>query len=174
MIGLEATVERFTPFTIANYRLEDREHLIAIINTVCHEGRWMHTNCFKVTLRWAHALAHPKCPEHLLLVLRIKDRPIGWCRLFPTDIPWEATLGIGLLPTYRNQGLGTCLVQQAVKWAENRDLSHLELTTRRENWRAIHVFEKCGFASVEQFNCIWTSMSHVLRDAKTRSSYCEV
>jgi RimJ/RimL family protein N-acetyltransferase len=150
--------ERCPPFAITKYRLDDREHLIAVINEVCYEGRWMHTSRFKATPRWTRVLSHPECPDHLLLVPRVEGRPIGWCRLFPTDTPRESDLGIGLLPPYRNQGLGTCLIQQVVTWAEHRDFSHLKLTTRCDNWRAIHVFKKCGFTKVENCDTMWMVM----------------
>ncbi len=173
MSDLGATFRHYTSFAITNYRLEDREHLVTVINAVCCEGRWMHTSRFKATPRWAHALFHPECPDHLLLVPRVEGRPIGWCRVFPTDAPKEAELGIGVLPPYRNQGLGTCLVQHAVAWAEHRGFSRLKLTTHRNNRRAIYVFEKCGFASVERCDGMWLFMIQPLNDAKTRSSHCE-
>jgi RimJ/RimL family protein N-acetyltransferase len=169
MPGIEATFKHRASFAIAKYRPEDREHLIAVINAVCSEGRWMHTARFNPTPRWTHALSHPECPDHLLLVPSAQGYPIGWCRVFPTDVSKEANLGIGLLVSYRNQGLGTRLVHQAVTWAEHRGFSRLKLTTHLSNRRAIHIFEKCGFTSVEQCNGMWVFMIQALNDAKTRS-----
>ncbi|MGC9398234.1 MAG: GNAT family N-acetyltransferase [Anaerolineae bacterium] len=154
--------ERYNTFIVSRYRLEDQDLLITVIDTVCGERKWMHTARFKATPRWAHALSHPECPDHLLMVPRVEGRPIGWCRVFPTDAPKEAELGLGLLPPYRNQGLGTCLIQHAMTWAEHRGLSRLKLTTRRDNRRAIHVFKKYSFTKFEICDTMWMVMIHDL------------
>jgi RimJ/RimL family protein N-acetyltransferase len=132
----------FTPYDVPG--------LILAINTVCAEGRWMHTLRFEPTPAWEHALHDADCPEHLLLVVEDAARIVGWCRTFPTSCQngssMQASLGIGLVPAFRDRGIGTALVRASLDWARGAGLARITLTTRPDNQRALHVFDKCGFA----------------------------
>jgi len=135
------------------YAPGDRVQLIRTIDTVCGEGRWMSTGCFEPTPAWTHALRNPRCLCHLLLVVEDREHVIGWCRTFPKDGLHgvrEATLGIGLLPAYRDRGIGTALVRRSLGWARNVGYQRISLTTRPDNARAIHVFTCCGFGFTGQ------------------------
>lgn len=151
------------PYDLLPYRASYRQTLEIMITTVCAEGRWMRTTRFEPTSAWEHALAEPGCRCHLLLVACDGRRPIGWCRVFPTGVAGEADLGIGLLPPYRGRGVGTRMLQQALAWARGRRLARLTLTTRTDNSRALHVFEKCGFAPTGAGDGIWIEMECALQ-----------
>lgn len=131
---------------IRRFASADRAALVAVIDAVCAEGRWMSTRRFEPTLDWTHALQEPLCPGHQLLVAECQGEVIGWCRLFPKDGKNEVVLGIGLLPKYRHRGLGTALVRRALHWGRDTGYQRVSLTTRLNNARAIHVFSRCGFA----------------------------
>ena len=118
---------------------------------------------FEMTPAWEHALAEPECPGHLLLIAQDGRHLIGWCRVFPTGTPEEAEVGIGLLPLYRDQGLGTRIPQQALHWAYRQGLTRLTLTTRADNRRAIHVFERCGFSPTGRREGEWIEMQCILQ-----------
>jgi RimJ/RimL family protein N-acetyltransferase len=127
----------------------DQRGLIAVIDAVCAEGRWMRTRRYEPTPAWEHTLNEPNCPDHLLLVARDEAQIVGWCRTFPADCQDDnttASLGIGLLPNYRDRGIGTALVLTAVDWARDAGFDKITLTTQPDNHRAVHVFNKCGFA----------------------------
>ncbi|MFK4378668.1 ribosomal protein S18 acetylase RimI-like enzyme [Bacillus sp. RC218] len=49
---------------------------------------------------------------------------------------------------YQNQGIGSALLLEAKKWAENRNLDYLELNVLSENIGAITLYEKQGFKDV--------------------------
>ncbi|UNK31095.1 GNAT family N-acetyltransferase (plasmid) [Bacillus sp. N5-665] len=49
---------------------------------------------------------------------------------------------------YQNQGIGSALLLEAKKWAENRNLDYLELNVLSENTGAITLYEKQGFKDV--------------------------
>jgi GNAT superfamily N-acetyltransferase len=87
------------------------------------------------------------------MVARDRVQIAGWCRLFPLsscDGPApEAELGIGLLPFYRGRGIGKALVGQAVGWAWKARITHLVLTTKRNNHRAVRLFERFGFVAAD-------------------------
>ena len=103
---------------------------------------------FEPTPAWTHALQEPECPCHLLLVVEDGAQIVGWCRAFPKDgsnDAQEVVLGIGLLPPYRDRGLGTALVRRSMAWVGEAGYRRITLTTRPDNARAIHVFRRCGF-----------------------------
>jgi len=149
--------------SVRSFVVPDERALGVVIDNVCSEGRWMRTTCFEPTPAWEHALAEPDCPCHLLLVACDGERPVGWCRVFPTGTPGEAEVGIGLLPPCRDQGLGTCMLQQAAGWARGQHLARLTLTTRADNQRAVRVFEKCGFSPTCQNEGEWVEMECTLQ-----------
>ncbi|WP_225220772.1 GNAT family N-acetyltransferase [Bacillus norwichensis] len=49
---------------------------------------------------------------------------------------------------YQDQGIGSALLLEAKKWAENRNLDYLELNVLSENIGAITLYEKRGFKDV--------------------------
>jgi RimJ/RimL family protein N-acetyltransferase len=132
----------------------DRASLVLAINAVCGEGCWMSTQRFEPTPAWSHALIQPGCSRHLLLLVEIQRTIVGWCRLFPpylcNGVQPEASLGIGLLQPYRDQGIGTSLVQDALGWAVSVGIQVVTLSTQSDNARAIHMFRKCGFRTMGQ------------------------
>lgn len=134
----------------------------ALVNSVCAEGQWMRTRSFEPTSAWKCALAGSRSLSHLLLITCYGEVPVGWCRVFPTDSPDEAEVGIGLVKPYREQGWGTLMLQQALDWARQRKLRRLTLTVRFDNDRAIHVFKKCGFFFTGQYQGRWYQMEQLL------------
>lgn len=57
----------------------------------------------------------------------------------------SAKLAMGLLPTFRNKGIGYKLLQKSESWAIERQLHRLELTVVTENEPAYRLYEKFGF-----------------------------
>jgi len=54
--------------------------------------------------------------------------------------------GMGVLPTYRDQGIGACLIQVLLKWATaNPIIEKVKLGVFDNNPRAIHLYQKMGF-----------------------------
>jgi len=120
--------------------------VLAVINNVCGEGRWMRTSHYVPTPDWEHAFANTTCPRHLLAVAEIGGHVVGWVRMFPLA-EHEVELGIGLLAPFRDHGLGTAMVIAALHWAADAGYRWVTLTARPDNLRAIHVFAKCGFVA---------------------------
>jgi RimJ/RimL family protein N-acetyltransferase len=57
-------------------------------------------------------------------------------------------IGIVVHPDWRDKGVGTALMQQAIQWAKDSGIiARLELDVFAQNARAIHVYEKVGFAA---------------------------
>ncbi len=73
---------------------------------------------------------------------------VGWCDIRRS--PFEGfrhvgTLGVGLLPEWREQGLGRRLIKETIDAARANGVTRVELETFASNSRAIHVFEGLGF-----------------------------
>jgi len=77
-------------------------------------------------------------------------------------------LGIGLLPIYRHRGLGTALVRRALHWSWDAGYQRASLTTRPDNARAIHVFQRCGFACTRRTDDGLLEMGCVLSPSRGR------
>jgi RimJ/RimL family protein N-acetyltransferase len=56
-----------------------------------------------------------------------------------------AALGMSVDRNYRNQGIGTELMERAINWAKEKGIVRLELEVYAENVAAIHLYEKFGF-----------------------------
>lgn len=132
-------------FEIRRYVDADQPDLLAVINAICAEGLWTYTDHFQPTPAWLHAFAEPGCSCHCLLVVETADKAIiGWCELFPNEDA-TATLGIGLLVPFRNQGLGKRLLACALTWATRQLFDKVTLIVRKDNARAIHLYHHFGF-----------------------------
>ena len=73
---------------------------------------------------------------------------VGWCDVTPKERPIYAhggVLGMGLLPQFRGQGIGTNLIRSTLAATRTIGLHRVELTVRQNNSRAIELYEKVGF-----------------------------
>lgn len=81
-------------------------------------------------------------------IARVDERLVGWCdirRLTFASHAHRGSLGMGLLDGYRDQGLGTKLLEAALKDAWLRGFKRVELSVHADNARAIRLYEKTGF-----------------------------
>ena len=133
------------------YEANDRIRIIHVIDGVCAECEWMSTKKFVPTSQWLHALSETKCQSHLLLVAEKANELVGWCRLFPKQCTRHGKtgeLGIGLLTAYRNQKIGSKLLESVFQWAHNSCMYRIDLSVHKDNHRALHVFEKFDFQQI--------------------------
>jgi ribosomal protein S18 acetylase RimI-like enzyme len=73
---------------------------------------------------------------------------VGWCDVTPMSRPIQAhrgVFGVGLLPQFRGQGIGTKLTKKALAAARAFGLHRVELTVREPNAGAIELYKKEGF-----------------------------
>ena len=76
------------------------------------------------------------------------DEVVGWCDVKPKSLPIYAhigVLGMGLLPPFRRQGIGTLLIRRTLVAAKAFGLSRVELTVRENNTSAVELYKKVGF-----------------------------
>lgn len=82
------------------------------------------------------------------LVVRAAGEVVGWCDVTPKSGPIDArigVLGMGLLPQFRHQGIGSRLMDRALAAARAFGFSRVELTVYRSNDNAIRLYERAGF-----------------------------
>ena len=73
---------------------------------------------------------------------------VGWCDVTPKERPIYAhggVLGMGLLPQFRRQRIGTHLIRATLQAAQSLGLHRVELTVRENNTSAIALYKKVGF-----------------------------
>lgn len=85
---------------------------------------------------------------HPQFVAVTDDGVVGWCDIRRHDRPSHAhrgTLGMGIIPGYRDKGLGTRLISATLDAARELGLHRIELDVHADNLRAIALYEKVGF-----------------------------
>lgn len=86
--------------------------------------------------------------DRVIFVARTDDGIIGTLNCSNKSGGYSHTfsLGITVRKEWRNQGVGTALMQRLIQWCKNNPKCHrLELQVFSNNPRAIHVYEKLGF-----------------------------
>lgn len=81
-------------------------------------------------------------------VALIGERVIGWADVFPAwahALAHRGSLGMGVLPEYRGQGIGKRLLQACIAKAWTKGITRIDLESRADNANAIRLYEALGF-----------------------------
>ncbi|MCC7405812.1 MAG: GNAT family N-acetyltransferase [Bdellovibrionales bacterium] len=76
------------------------------------------------------------------------DKVVGWCDVFPEENPRQSHrggLGMGILPEFRGQGIGSQLLQKVIEHAKTFGLEKIELNVYTSNVSAVALYKKFGF-----------------------------
>ena len=76
------------------------------------------------------------------------NQVVGWADIFPSwahAVAHCGSLGMGVLPAYRGQGIGRQLLQACIAKAWSKGITRIELEVRADNDRAIALYSKLGF-----------------------------
>ena len=74
---------------------------------------------------------------------------VGWCEIIRNMFPANAHVGalnMGIIPAFRDRGLGFRLVSTALERARQAGFVRIILSVHADNPRAIALYEKVGFA----------------------------
>ena len=66
----------------------------------------------------------------------------------PIRMNHRAELGLTVLKSEWNRGLGSQLLQKAIEFAKSHGIEIINLEVRSDNLRAIHVYKKFGFRKI--------------------------
>jgi ribosomal protein S18 acetylase RimI-like enzyme len=86
-----------------------------------------------------------KAPQ---VVAKDGESVVGWCDIVPG---WHHTLqhcgavGMGLLPSYRGQGIGRRLLATCLEQAQVIGITRVELEAREDNEPALRLYKSMGF-----------------------------
>lgn len=85
--------------------------------------------------------------DDVLFVAKDGDRIIGDASLsrLPRRMNHRGDFGIGVLREYWNQGVGSRLMDEVLRFAKENGFEIVELQVRSDNAPAIHLYEKFGF-----------------------------
>ena len=86
----------------------------------------------------------PDTPDTKYIVIVDNYLPVATCRLYNIDDERVMLGRIVVLPEYRHQGLGTLVVQEAEKWAEELGYRTSVLESRDNK---IHFYETMGYVA---------------------------
>ncbi len=76
------------------------------------------------------------------------EKVVGWCDVFPESNPRQCHrggLGMGLVPGFRGQGIGSLLLSKVLEHAKSFGLEKVELHVYTSNHAAIALYKKFGF-----------------------------
>lgn len=76
------------------------------------------------------------------------ENVVGWCDVCPLQNPRQSHrgyLGMGLIPEFRGQGLGSKLLSSVLDHAKKSGLEKVELHVYTSNLPAIALYKKFGF-----------------------------
>lgn len=128
---------------------QDASRIIAITQELAQEE-----NCYisytveEASIDVAKEEARIQRLTDLFIVAELGGKLVGDLSL--TKDAWTLTghvayLGMEIQKGYRNQGIGTRLMQQALDWAARQRIRRVELEVFAENAPAIHLYQKFGF-----------------------------
>jgi RimJ/RimL family protein N-acetyltransferase len=127
---------------------EDSEAVAACVDAVSRERRYLgNTSGFSAEQTRAF-MSSLSDSGGIQIVVVAEGRIVGWCDVTP--LPFEGMrhvgrLGMGLLPPFRGQGLGSRLVREALSHVFARSLSRVELEVFASNKIAVGLYEREGF-----------------------------
>lgn len=133
--------------TIAHLAETHFEQLRSVLDVVAREQRYLvlfeAPPAEQAYAFYRESMANGQC--HVALY---QDSVVGWCDIQPVFGQARqhiGILGMGLLPAFRHQGLGTRLLSAAISLAWSRGLRRIELTVREDNANAKALYERVGF-----------------------------
>jgi putative acetyltransferase len=134
---------------IAPIALRDAESYRACLDVVAREGKYLAQLEALPIERIRTFVGESVATDAVQFVALDGERVVGWADIFPAWQPALAhcgSLGMGVHPDYRGQGIGERLLSACIAKARAKGITRIELETRIDNSRAIGLYEKLGFA----------------------------
>lgn len=141
---------------------DDARMRLSIVPIAPHHAAGFHA-CLDVVAREQRYLAQLEAPALARVEAFVQEnvandaaqfvalddgRVVGWADVlpeWPVALAHCGSLGMGLLPAYRGQGLGERLLRTCIAKAWSRGLTRIELAARADNLRAIRLYVRLGF-----------------------------
>jgi RimJ/RimL family protein N-acetyltransferase len=131
---------------------EDAENLVALRRTIFGETDFMlyAPDEYVVTVVEASEQIErmTKSEHSRTIVASVDSTLVGLLNVMGSSIPrirHSATIALGVRRSHWGQGIGSRLLEEALRWAPSAGLSRLELYVALDNARAASLYEKLGF-----------------------------
>ena len=126
----------------------DLDRIMANLETVAKEGRWIATE--EVTPERRERFQKALTGDQLHLVALVNEQMAGGLDLAPyfgglKKARHVMGLGMLILDGYRGLGIGTALMEEAIRWARSIGLMKISLSVFSNNEAAIRLYQKSGF-----------------------------
>lgn len=136
-------------FHIRPAHLREREQIMALIDQVAGERRYLQTDRYRPTPQWETVLHTGRRAESGLSLLVVMDdwQIVGVARLFPDERFDKVTgnVGLVLLPAYRSRRLGTVLLGRLLLEASRLSYRSLTADILCSNERSLRLFARYRF-----------------------------
>lgn len=102
---------------------------------------------FTIAEEAAHIKQLERSSDDVMFVAKDKGKIVGDASLsrLPRRMKHRGDFGISVLREYWNKGIGSRLLCEIIKFAEENSFEVIELQVRTDNVAAIHLYEKFGF-----------------------------
>lgn len=88
--------------------------------------------------------------ENLVLLAKYQNQAIGLATVMKDETHKLGEVGVAVLKSFWNQGLGTALVEETITWGKSFSwLPGLMLTVQKRNQGARHIYKKLGFEEIQ-------------------------
>jgi len=121
---------------------------LRLYESVAAEGHWIGGEV-PVEPGWADrvVVAYTGRDDAAALFAEADGVAVGWINMSLDGD--TVALGMGIIESYRSQGIGSAMMEAAVAWAEVVRATRLRLEVFSHNERAIRLYRKFGFTEVE-------------------------
>lgn len=128
------------------------EHLAAgyrqCLDAVARERRYL-AQVEALPLERIQAFVRDSVAADAVQFMAVHDsQVVGWADVFPNwahAVSHCGSLGMGVLPAYRGQGIGRRLLAACIAKARAQGITRIELEVRADNERAIALYKAMGF-----------------------------
>jgi putative acetyltransferase len=134
--------------TITPIALAHAASFHACLDAVAREKRWLAQIEAPPLERIEGFVRDSVAADAVQFVALDGDQVIGWADIFPAwahAVAHTGTLGMGLLPAWRGQGLGRALLLACIAKARAKGITRVSLQARADNTAAIRLYEAVGF-----------------------------
>ncbi len=149
----DAAVEEYESdginYTIRTAQQVDLEGLIGVMRTVAEKGSYIEAETVADMFDEEEViLRHNELRSRMVFVATVDDEVVGWVHL---DLPsaeklsHTAVLTVGVLPDYRDHGIGSTLLEYGTEWARDHDYEKLYNSVPSVNESAIEFLESHGW-----------------------------
>lgn len=136
------------PVEIRPITMDDVPGFHTCLDAVAREQRYL-AQVAAPSLDRIEGFVHQSVSQDLVQFVAIAEgQVVGWADVLPEwaqALAHTGSLGMGLLPAWRGQGIGARLLQACIHKAWAKGLTRIELAARADNARAIRLYERLGF-----------------------------